>query len=70
MAPGDCSHLLWLAERLLSSCRSSPRSDSWPKEEIEEAEGETLSLATDSSLKKSAGSRARRASGSCVPRLW
>lgn len=38
--------------------------------EAEGADEDTLSLETDSSLRKSAGSRASRASGSGAPRLW
>lgn len=38
--------------------------------EGEDSDGDTLSLFTDSSLKKSAGKTATKASGSCVPRLW
>lgn len=38
--------------------------------EAEGASEDTLSLESDSSLRKSAGSRGSRASGSGAPRLW
>ncbi|TNN79918.1 hypothetical protein EYF80_009955 [Liparis tanakae] len=65
-------HLLLLAERFRRSCSRSPVSDTMLCVDSggDEADGETLSLATDSSLKKSDGRTAASASGSCVPRPW
>lgn len=65
------NHLLFLAERLRSSSRWSPTLDTLlcVAEKGEELT-DTLSLAKDSSLKKSEGRTATSASGNCVPKLW
>lgn len=70
----DSTHLLLAAERFRrSSRRSPPPSEAWlqgTEGGSDQAVGESPSLVTDSSLKKSDGSTAKRASGSWVPRLW
>lgn len=65
-------HLFLLLERFRRSCSPSLSSETrhCADRGSEEAEGEMLSLTTESSLKKSGGKAASKTSGSCVPRLW